>query len=105
MRQILHRMKAFYGKNNNFEIFTSFTGISNYDVVTFKLILTSHLTFLSTHLNLLVASFQLPPSVYFYGPSFLSYRGANIAPPSAARSAGDRSVAQVDAFSILLLAE
>ena len=43
-------------------------------VSTFKLTLTSHWPFLmlSTHLNLLITSFQLPPFVYFYGPSLLS---------------------------------
>ena len=54
-----------------------FTGISQIHVLNFKLTLTWHLTYfkkkLSTHMNLLVTSFRLPPSVYFYGPSFLSY--------------------------------
>ena len=55
-------------------MFTFSTGNSHKNVLTFKLTLTSHLTFkkISTHLNLLVMSFRLPPSVYFYVSTFLS---------------------------------
>ena len=44
-QSIVHRKKAFYGKNNNFEMFTIFTGIFYNHALTFKLPLTSHLTF------------------------------------------------------------
>ena len=72
-------------RNNTIELL-----VSNNHVLTFRLTLTSHLTFKKcTPLNFLVTSFRLPPSVYFYGPSFMSYQGVIFTPSSAARSAGD----------------
>ena len=65
-----------------------FTEISQIHVFNLKLTLTSnHSTYLqklSTHLNLLVTSFRLLPSVYVYGPSFFELAGEYL-PPSPQR--------------------